>query len=239
VDQTRQPAPASFDERVRRIAALGDRVRRRLYRFVAGEPEPVSREQAAAAVGVPWHVAKFHLDKLEQDGLLEVEFRRPPGRAGPGAGRPTKLYRRGDEEVAVALPERRYELAGAIMARAISQASQTGAPIRDALREAAAAVGHSLGEEARGRAGEDADRATLLAAAREVIDERGYESRLDGGRVVLANCPFHAIACDYPDLVCGMNLDLLDGMLESLAAPNVEASLDPSPRRCCVTMGPA
>src|SRR5512146_2470436 len=104
------------------IAALADPVRRRLYEFVSTQPSAVSRDQAAAAVGVARHQAKFHLDKLEAEGLLETEYARLGGRSGPGAGRPSKLYRRADREIAVSLPPRDYLLAGQLMADAIAEA---------------------------------------------------------------------------------------------------------------------
>src|SRR5512141_785493 len=122
-----------FDARVNGIAALGEPVRRSLYKYVVGEPGPVSRDQAAAGAGVARHTAKFHLDKLVDDGLLEVEFSRPPGRRGPGAGRPTKFYRRAAREVAVSLPERHYELAGRLLAQAIIDAGRDDVPVADAL----------------------------------------------------------------------------------------------------------
>jgi predicted ArsR family transcriptional regulator len=96
-----------------------------------------------------------------------------------------------------------------------------------------------LGEEARSRVGPIPDRAVLLAAARDVIDQHGYESRTDGDRLLLANCPFHALAEEHRDLVCGMNLDLLSGLLDGLKAPGVEARLEPAPGRCCVALGNA
>ena len=34
------------------IALLADQLRQRLYRFVAAQPGPVTRDQAAAAVGI-------------------------------------------------------------------------------------------------------------------------------------------------------------------------------------------
>ena len=105
----------AFDERVGRIAALGEPLRRALYRYVAAQPEPVSRDEAAAAVGIARHVTKFHLDRLEADGLLETSYSRPPGRGGPGAGRPAKRYRRSSGEVSVSLPARSYDLAGRVM----------------------------------------------------------------------------------------------------------------------------
>lgn len=224
-----------FDTHVEGIAALGEPVRRALYRFVVKQGTPVSREQAANGVGVALHVAKFHLDRLEADGLLDVEFRRPPGRRGPGAGRPTKLYRRSPRELAVSLPERRYDLAGWLMAEAISSSEASGTTAAEALRDAATAVGRSMGDEAKRRAGPDPDRERLLAAAKEVMDEYGYESRDDGNAITLANCPFHALAHDYTALVCGMNLDLLSGLLASLGG-DAEAHLDPAPGRCCVRL---
>ena len=47
-----------FDAQVASVAALGDRVRRALYRYVVAQPEAVSRDQAAAGTGVAHHVAK-------------------------------------------------------------------------------------------------------------------------------------------------------------------------------------
>ncbi len=84
----------SLDERVTAVAALGDPVRRSLFRFVSGQHHAVGRDEAAAAVGVARSVAAFHLDRLVAEGLLETEYRRLTGKRGPGAGRPSKLYRR-------------------------------------------------------------------------------------------------------------------------------------------------
>ncbi len=238
-DSSPPPAPRpDFDTHIEGISSLREPIRRSLYLYVARERGAVSREQAADGVGVPWHVAKFHLDKLEQDGLLTVEFRRPPGRSGPGAGRPTKLYRRSARELAVSLPERRYDLAGRIMASAISTSEGESIPVAAALRDAAVAVGRSMGEEAHRRAGADAGRSELLTAASQVLDEYGYESRSEDC-ITLANCPFHALAQEYTELVCGMNLDLVRGMLDALGADGIEARLDPAPDRCCVTVCPA
>src|SRR5215213_10815912 len=88
------------------VAALGDPLRRRLYRFVSTQDHAVSRDEAAEAVATTRSAAAFHLDRLVQDGLLETEFRRLSGRQGPGAGRPAKLYRRSHGEIAVSLPAR-------------------------------------------------------------------------------------------------------------------------------------
>jgi predicted ArsR family transcriptional regulator len=229
--------PDDVDSQIEGIAALGEPVRRALYRYVAAQRGPVSRADAADGVGVPLHVAKFHLDRLEEDGLLDVEFSRPPGRTGPGAGRPTKRYRRSSRELSVSLPERRYDLAGRLMATAITTAQHDGIPVADALRDAASALGRSLGEEARRRAGTGTGEQELLTTAREVLAEYGYEPQSEGGEMTLANCPFDALSRDYTELVCGMNLDLLRGLVAGLGASGLKARLDPGPGRCCVVVG--
>lgn len=221
-----------FDAQVASIAALGEPIRRRLYRYVVAQPGPVSREAAASGVGVAHHVAKFHLDRLEQDGLLDVEYSRPPGRGGPGAGRPAKLYRRASRDIAVSLPQRRYELAARVMAEAITMAARTATPLPAALRAAARATGGDLGERARHAAGEGPDAAPGVLSG--VLTEHGYEPQVGPEGITMANCPFHSLARDYTTLVCGMNLDLIDGLLDALPAGRLRARLDPAPGRCCV-----
>src|SRR5215831_15446156 len=151
-----------FDADVARLASLAEPTRRALYLYVRDQGTAVSRDEAAAGVGVPRHQAKFHLDKLVDDGLLEVEFARRTGRQGPGAGRPAKLYRRGSRELAVTLPERRYELAGQLMARSIACARSTGQPVAEALDLAARDRGRELGDTALREAGDGPSRAVLL-----------------------------------------------------------------------------
>src|ERR1700712_2600507 len=94
-----------FAERVADVAALADPVRRDLYLYVAGQSNPVSRDRAAEGLGIARHTAKFHLDKLVEQGLLDASYQQLSSRRGPGAGRPTKHYRRSTRRVSVTLPE--------------------------------------------------------------------------------------------------------------------------------------
>jgi predicted ArsR family transcriptional regulator len=226
----------TFAASVAGVAALAEPVRRDLYLFVAAQPEPVSRDQAAAGVGVAVHTAKFHLDRLADEGLLEVEYRRLSGRRGPGAGRPTKLYRRSDHEVAVSLPPRQYDLAAGVMAAAIESSMTAGTPLPDALRESAVAAGRQL-------AGADAERASQdpLHAVCQVLADHGYEPRTEPDeeseqRVVMANCPFHWLSRTHTELVCGLNADLITGLTQTVGRGVVSARLEPAPGRCCVVL---
>jgi len=209
------------------LASLAEPTRRALYLYVQAQGSAVSRDEAAAGVGVPRHKAKFHLDKLE------VEFARRTGRQGPGAGRPAKLYRPAAREFAVSVPQRSYELAGRLMARGITDARGEGRLVADALGGAAREQGRELAAEARRQAGDDASPAALQAAARAVLDEQGYATRADG---TFANCPFHALVAEHTDLVCGMNLAIIEGMLGGLPRLPLAAVLDPAEGRCCVRL---
>jgi predicted ArsR family transcriptional regulator len=224
-----------FASRVTSIAALAEPVRRELYLYVVGQAAPVSREQAAAAVGVARHVAKFNLDKLEEENLLDVEYARPSGRGGPGAGRPAKLYKRSAREVEVSLPERRYDLAAQVMAQAITQAEEQAVPIAHAVRDAARDAGRTLGAEVRQRAGTRPSRESQLRAMQDVLTDQGYQPRAaeDGG-LALANCPFHALAQAHRTLMCGINRDLIDSLVQAAGSRDIRAELTPSPGACCV-----
>jgi predicted ArsR family transcriptional regulator len=185
-------------------------------------------------------VAAFHLDKLAEVGVLDVEYRRPPGRSGPGAGRPTKFYRRAERELDFSVPERHYDLAAAILARALSDAKSESIPVDEALRAAADDYGRVIAGVGAGTGG-DAARSTddELEQVCALLAAHGYEPARHGDDITLENCPFHALAEEHRELVCGMNLDVITGMLEGLAATHLEAQLDPGPGRCCVTVHPA
>ncbi|MGH8866895.1 MAG: helix-turn-helix transcriptional regulator [Actinomycetes bacterium] len=219
-------AGPDLEAQARRLASLAEPVRLDLYRFVCAQHEPVGRDAAAQAVGIGRSLAAHHLDRLADDGLLEVEYRRLTGRTGPGAGRPAKLYRRSAAQVTVTLPPRRYELAGRLLAQALDGGEQAGQD--DELCTAAREYGETLGSGAA-EAGDDA-----LA----VLVAQGYEPEVEDGDVVLRNCPFDALVADHRDLVCGMNLALLEGWVEGLG-PDATAwvpRLDPGEGHCCVRL---
>jgi predicted ArsR family transcriptional regulator len=225
-----------FEHDVSSVAALADPTRRRLYLFVVAQPEPVSRDDASAGVGIARHTAKFHLDKLVDEGLLSTQFKRTSGRRGPGAGRPAKLYARSERQVAVTLPQRQYDLAGQLMARAIEESVRDGTDVIDALHAAAAAAGAALGAQARQDAGERPGSKRLRQATCRALESHGYEPRDDGPLITLENCPFDALAREHTTLVCGMNLALLTAVIEQLGETRLAAGLAPDPARCCVVL---
>jgi predicted ArsR family transcriptional regulator len=218
------------------IGALADPVRRQLYQFVCAQPAPVSRDQAADAVGIPHHQAKFHLDRLTAEGLLESDYARLTGRSGPGAGRTSKLYRRARRDIAVSLPQREYELAGRLMATAITRAAGTGEPVVEVLNRVARDYGQTIGATTTLGASPPKDAAGALQRAVTVLSEYGYQPRFTDSEVELANCPFHALAREQTQLACNMNHALITGVADALAPHSPDARLCPGPDRCCVVL---
>ena len=213
------------------IGLLNDPVRRELYEYVASRGAEVGRNEAAEAVGVQRTLAAFHLDRLAEAGLLEVAYRRLTARAGPGAGRPAKLYRRAAKERVVSVPPRDYARAARVLADAVERSGAEKA-LYDVARLHGAAAGRALEQAAS-----DASSVVLENLKRDLV-ERGYEPFAgEHAQLRLRNCPFDSLARDFPVVACGMNLALLDGMLSGagLAATH-EAILDPRPGQCCVAL---
>jgi len=216
-------------------AVLAEPIRRALYLYVARQPSEVSRDEAARAADIDRALAAFHLDKLVEAGLLDVSYRRLSGRTGPGAGRPSKLYRRSARELQVSVPTRQYELLAKLLAGALS--ASRSAPAARALGAGTRDLGLSLGTEARARAGPRPSRERLLASAREVLGRFGFDPyRGENGEIRLRNCPFDAPAREYRDVVCRMSVELMDGVLEGLRASGFAASFEPQAGMCCVAL---
>jgi predicted ArsR family transcriptional regulator len=217
----RQP----LTERLAAVTSLDDPTRRALLGFVARSGEPLSKDAVANEFGMPRSTAAFHLDRLADQGLLEVEFRRLSGRTGPGSGRPAKLYSRASREVAVTVPERHYDLAAGLLASALEQASSGQRDVMPALADAARDAGGALADG--------------VGEFTEVLERHGFEPRTEpDGTVVMGNCPFHRLVADHPQTVCTMNLYLLRGAACACGADPATLRLNPAPGRCCVTYRP-
>jgi predicted ArsR family transcriptional regulator len=225
------------------LSTLDDPVRRRLYEVVTRQDGPLGRDEAASAAGIGRALAVYHLDKLVESGLLTASYQRPAGRSGPGAGRPAKLYARSDREFAVTVPPREYELAARLLVQVVE--SDASGRSRAALAEVAHRLGAELGSAFRagatGAGAAEAAPAHQNVAGRDVVSalaQQGYEpGRDDDGVIRLRNCPFHQLAERHRDVVCHMNLALVEGLVAGLDDEGWRPVLDPRPGQCCVAIG--
>ncbi|MFL5679438.1 MAG: helix-turn-helix transcriptional regulator [Chloroflexota bacterium] len=216
--------PRTDDPALARAALLLEPVRRRLYEFVVENRGAVDRDAAAAGTGIGRPLAAFHLDRLAEAGLLEVEFRRRSGRTGPGAGRPAKFCRASAiDAIEVSVPARRYRFAAELFAEGLEGDAAGREAVLDAARERGRAVGRGVADGG------------AVAALREL----GYSPvPSDDGTIQLANCPFRALVGEHRNVICATNLALLGGLVESLPRERLRAERHDAEGRCCVDLVP-
>jgi predicted ArsR family transcriptional regulator len=221
------------------IAALDDDVRRALYEHIRGAGAPVTRESAAEAVGISRKLAAFHLDKLVELGVLRSGFATGTVRR---VGRVPRVYEPAVADIAVRVPERTPELLAEILVELVVGPAddEVGPRAEQAARSIAHRRGVELGRRARavarpGRLGVE----RAIALAQDVLAAAGFEPYRVGSTVRLRNCPFHPLAANAPQFVCGLNREYLTGMVEGIEADGrIAAELAPRPGECCVAIGP-
>ncbi len=187
-------------------AALGDSTRFGIYEHVVGAVEPVSASEVAAVFGLHRTVARSHLEKLAQAGLLTVGTRR-----NPRGGRPAKVYSPAASRLDIQVPPRRYQGLAGMLARVAGRLDGDPAMV-------AHEVGYEIGREVAAGLSSNGHRAGDLGAVIAYLGAAGcsphVERRADG-TVVLAvgNCVYREVAVEHPDLVCGLGSGLLCGLL--------------------------
>ncbi len=200
----------------RLAAALGDPTRRQVFFAVRSSGGDRSKDEISASLGIDRRLAGFHLDKLLQYGFLAAEFRREPGRSGPGAGRPAKRYRLADADVLMALPERHYDLLATLLLRA---SREKGGDQR-ALERVGYEFGFEVGvaEIAAGRTAPGASLNEAMAGMARLLSRYGFGARAEGGDSLRAcACPFEELAFDDPERICGLDRSIWRGMLAAFA----------------------
>jgi predicted ArsR family transcriptional regulator len=96
--------------------------------------------------------------------------------------------------------------------------------------DAAMRVAHRRGRELGGELREAG--ADLMGA----LADLGFEPQATGDRVLLHNCPFHALVSRQAALVCGLNHRFIAGLVAGLRADDVNIHLVPRPGACCVEL---
>ena len=222
---------------------LDDELRRGMYYFIRAARGPVTRDEAAAAVGISRKLAAFHLDKLVDAGVLKAGYQQVTGLRR--VGRAPKVYQPVDADIRISIPPRHHDLLADILLAAVladapdSHGGGERAPAGAAALRVAAERGHGIGlaEHQRIRPGRlGVERALTLAMA--LLTRHGFEPvRHAPGCVRLHSCPFHPLAATARELVCGINHRFLAGVLDGLgAASAVCAVLDPRAGQCCVEL---
>ncbi|MGW7408615.1 helix-turn-helix transcriptional regulator [Streptomyces sp. NPDC054833] len=232
------PQAGAANAAIDSVSVLSEDSRRRMFTFIRRARRAVTRDEAAASVGISRKLAAFHLDKLVEAGLLRARYGTPGGIRK--VGRQPKVYEPTDAQISVSIPERRHELLADLLLDAVLTERADESAAQAAVR-AAEQRGRRMGEAAReetrpGRLGPERG----LTACERLLDGYGYEPvRETPTHLRLRNCPFHPLAAKAPDLVCGMNQAFLSGYLNGLEVKGLQAVPAPEPGECCVLLGPS
>ncbi len=175
--------------------------------------------QIAGLFDVHTNVARHHLDRLVDDGYLQVTRRHRTERRGPGAGRPAKHYEITDKEISVQFPLRRYDLLAELLARIVERVAP------DSAAQLAEEVGREYGRELAAEVGlaKDAGFDTAVTAVAKVLMGVGFDSEANAAdRVIVTRfCPFGEAATKHPEIVCKLDQGIVSGLLESANATGI------------------
>lgn len=204
-------------------AVLADDTRFGIYRSIAERPdEPFTVAEVAERTGLHPNVARMHLSKLEQAGLLSTSLRK----AGTG-GRPAKLYGLSGQVATFAIPPRRYDLLAGLALEVLSENGDTAVVdrvCRSGGREVALQYLAERGLEPplRGH--------PLAASVQEIAEDQGLMPdanwRSDGLYVEIRNCVFGgASGCNH-EMTCSIHGSFLMGLIDALGGGPGEFALE-------------
>jgi predicted ArsR family transcriptional regulator len=225
------------DTRAHRVLADASRVA--VLEALRHADRPLAVSDLAEAVGLHPNTVRAHLALLTEYGYARG---RAEERSRPG--RPRLLYtavaRRQDggrdgggyRMLAEALTAYRTESAGPVEAAARAGRAHGRRLVRSGARGDGPSAG-SGGAPGTGGTGRDATEVVV-----RMLDDAGFDPRLDGDRVLLRACPFRELAESDPTVVCGVHLGLMQGAFAELGAPVEVDRLEPfvRPRLCVATL---
>ncbi|MEX1038971.1 MAG: helix-turn-helix domain-containing protein [Acidimicrobiia bacterium] len=226
----------TFENRISDLtSALGDPTRRAIYIAVRESAEPLTTSTIASVFEIHPNVARHHLDRLTDDGYLQVSTMK--GKGGPGVGRPAKAYEATSKEVSVHFAPQRSEMLVELLMKVLEKVS------KDNLSGIAEEVGRQYGKE--------------LASEIGVQDENGYDAAvqsvakamtglgfamdpdISGQRLLTSHCPFGEAATNHPEVVCSLDRGIVSGLFGELSVPCTPVLIPHSrPDDDCITRVP-
>src|SRR5450756_220535 len=217
-------AMGSPQQRHRVLAGIS---RSRLLTVLGRSVRPMGVRELAEAVDFHRNTVRRHLDQLVEAGLAVRDTAPPIGR-----GRPALRYAAepgSDEQDPVAY----RALAGVLVEQVALLPDGMGT-----ARKAGERWGRALAHEAT----DSAPTTDAIGRLVELLDAAGFAPEApvtDGAPIRLRHCPFGTLARDHGEVICGVHLGLMRGVLRELDAPFDALRLEPfvEPSLCLAHLG--
>lgn len=203
--------------------------RRETLDCLHGAARPLPAAEVARRTGLQLSTARFHLDALAADGLVDrtTEERSTPGRRRILYATRTDLS-----------GPRGYGLLAEMLAGLVATA---GVPASSPLE-----TGRTWGQRLVHRPAppEPRDAETAIAPLVRMLDAMGFEPHErtdpDGTSLHLRNCPYREVARRHPEVVCAIHLGILQGAVADLEGHLEIESLNPfvTPDVCLARLRP-
>lgn len=187
--------------------ALGDPTRRAIFKYVAETDRPVTAADVGATFGVHRTVARAHLEKLTDTGLLVTDFLHKPE-----GGRPPKVYSRSEKRLNLQEPVRQYQVLSELLLHTLER-------FGDAAEIIVRDIGADFGRQLATSVSDDADLGGRLAPLAEAGAQLHYEVNGDTVELRTGNCLFREVATRRPRLVCLLDQAIVTGLLSGGAQP--------------------
>lgn len=210
--------------------ALSDPKRARILRVLRASEEPLDTQEVAGRMGLHPNTVRFHLDQLAEAGLV---VREPEDRDRPG--RPRILYRAGEAPPGEG---EGYRFLARILAGYVESTAEDPGAVAE---EAGRAWGRYLAE--RPAPFQQVSPEEALRHILELLTELGFDpepaAAAGSAEIRLHRCPFLEVAQERSEVVCGVHLGLMRGVLEELGEPITATALEPfvEPSLCIARFG--
>lgn len=203
------------------LTVLAVPARRRLLEVLQAADHPLTAGEAAQAINLHVTTVRFHLDQLEQAGLIEREVHHENRRGRPSVRYVATQKQHGDS---------RDKMIGALAdVAALNPATTRGSSL---------AAQSPMDAGIRWANGLPAPTEEPQQAVAREFAQMGFEPRISGNAIELHACPFHEAAQRHTDIVCQVHAGLAQGLAASAQGGEaVQVELKPfvQPDLCLLT----
>ncbi|WP_102027035.1 helix-turn-helix transcriptional regulator [Salirhabdus sp. Marseille-P4669] len=205
-----------MEETLRITNVLSDETRLNIYDYIAKKHNSVNVQEIADTFHIHPNVARLHLTKLEDIGMIIGRLQK-----NPKGGRPFRIYELSEEVIKLQFPFRDYEMLAKIALETLLSLGEQG---KNALVE----TGRKFGHQIMAKTYPDLDVQTLTAEEKIKLlkdasvmlglePEFDYNPSNDTYTYKIYNCPFKEIAAkDDHQTICEMHRYFIKGMFEEL-----------------------